>query len=101
MIKRKVNCEEVVYFRVQMRANEITVKKKKKNFFPKEQDDKPRAAYRAVAYYNSWESGQQNHADAIKGMNQEFARMKATLDAAPHDAFGWAILGALHIRISF
>jgi hypothetical protein len=57
-----------------------------------------RAADRAVAYYNSWESGQQNHADAIKGMNQEFARMKSTLDVAPHDAFGWAILGALHMN---
>mmetsp|Transcript_41928 Transcript_41928/g.82467 ORF Transcript_41928/g.82467 Transcript_41928/m.82467 type:complete len:268 (-) Transcript_41928:92-895(-) len=31
-------------------------------------------------------------------MHQEFVRMKATLDAFPHDAFGWGILGALHMN---
>lgn len=57
-----------------------------------------RAADTAIAHYNSWEARKQSHADVIKGMNHEFTQMKATLDAYPHDAFGWGILGALHMN---
>jgi hypothetical protein len=56
------------------------------------------AADNAIAYYNSWEKRQISHADAIKGMNVEFAKMKVTLGSFPHDAFGWGILGALHMN---
>ena len=57
-----------------------------------------RAADTAIAHYNSWETRKQSHANVIKGMNHEFTQMKATLDAYPHDAFGWGILGALHMN---
>ena len=54
----------------------------------------------AVAHYRAWEQRRESHADTIRGMNEEFAKMKRVLDQRPTTGkgFGWGVLGALHMN---
>ena len=59
------------------------------------------SANKAIAYYEEYYNRHQlSHAEAIKGMNTEFGKMKVALDKQPtaSNGYGWGILGALHMN---